>query len=660
MDVYIPPRKVYIDNVGDVNIDPSNRIAAGKFGTVYQINVLGKPKALKLFHEMDSKRDRKLEYVLQNFLGWNMPKTVVNAETLSRINKGEPINGFLMRLLGGKSRAISALFNEKFRANNQITIKDGVKFFATAFSDLSSINQRLVIHDLSKNNLMFTIEQKLLLPEWIDFESWRVIGRDFGDGIVWTHLIADPQSIDPMTTLPVPGYIPNAGNDRYQLLHHLFNLVFGMTPYTGEHPKINLTEERIARAVWLFDDRVTAPEDTKPLEVVSPELAQIFSDYFAKGKRYEIDSSIVTKYANSLVVCPSCGNEIPSTLRHCPVCSKPSVHYAPPIALVKELVNCIGRIVATSFINGTLLAIALEGTSVVYYKRKATSDPTRQVLFPVDSADRGIRFEFLDESIIALNKPLSGRPEVIELWDTSLTPAVKVAETTSVPFAGNHMLVPFRASKGKLIRIAKQTVLKGSLKIPIGLLEERLPITASQNQSWFWADRERDRVLMLNVTFNKYFFELVNNSVRYELDIPRLDSGERLDDMSVHFAQNSVLLRIRTAKANTEYIYSYIVEIKDKNVSLLSHSYQKLEVSKAKHPNTRQIAFGDKDGKYFIWHPSSLGIVEQEIISNTFHTLDRTKGAVNRDTDIEHIGSGSGFGLHFLAINAKTVKYIKI
>jgi hypothetical protein len=173
--------------------------------------------------------------------------------------------------------------------------------------------------------------------------------------------------------------------------------------------------------------------------------------------------------------------------------------------------------------------------------------------------------------------------------------------------------------------------------------------------------QEKSRILLVNVHFGQYFFELIEDGVRHEISIPNLQirSGERLDDMSVRFGHKSVLLRMKSTLGFSEYIYTYVISI-GKEVVRVNHLHEKVLIDPKIYPQTRQIAYGDLNGKYYIWYPTDQGIVEQEILGNTFENLSQTKNAITANWDLMHIGSGSGFGKHFLAKSVKQIKYVKL
>lgn len=647
----VKTKNVYIDGLGEVSISPADQIGSGGFALIFKINAQNKSLALKLWKKVDPLMGRKTEFIIGNAAKWkSLPSNIYVPQHLSRDGKGGPVNGMTMALLPAEHQPMSILFNQQMSLNAGMTTYKKAQLFAGAFADLNAIHLAgLIIVDVSPWNLLFSDVNRY----WIDFDSWRIIGNYFGESLMCTEEFSDPLLVPPLPGIQPKYSEPSPDNDRYVLAKILFKAMTGVDPYGGTFGKAPDMPTRIAKRIWVLDRRVTKPSFFPHPEIFSDELLTLFESMFAKNERPVNLAQVVEQYRDSLVECSNCGAWYPRNRKQCPACSA-KISMAIPVtekAMIKELLKLTGggNIQFVRFYQGTLIVISYERGVVYVNTRGKTGAVTKKSLFPVKP---NLHIELIDDKTLAVNQKANRH---IEVWDFSQTPRL-VTTTTSDVFASNGRVV-FRGSDGKLLRIAHRTLLSGKLAFGSELLEDKLPINTSENQTWFWSDQNSDTHLILERVFDQEFFSLVRNGRRLELTLPALKARESVTDISVHFGEQSFLIRRLTRQGNRLYLRTQVVMYD----SSLVHS-NRVETKLHRNPVVRGIAYTDRGG-YVVYHPTDEGLLKEELpqhlsqkdeLTSSFLIVAATDKVVTASQRLIHLKSGK----HFLLVGNASVQYL--
>lgn len=635
------PRKVFLDDLGEIPIDPSARLGSGSFATVFK----HADRAVKLWNVVEPGVVAKVDYMLKN-LGIGPESSSFAPLSFARKFKAGDHLGFSMGLVPANSWATSVLFNWKQKAQHKITHKHLGQFLTRAVKDLDQINQmRLVVVDLSARNLLFTLDhqqQQVLTPAWIDVDSWFLLDRSFNEPVNFTFEFVDPLFVDPLTKQRVSR--PAIEHNHYSLAVIAFWMLLNYHPFGGTHSSIPDTElgTRISRRIWALDNAVEVPGFGYKPEVITDELMQDFYQTFVKDQRQLLPLVHLEQYAQSLIQCKSCDHWYPQMRRACPFCQEQTVAPVPTLSNLKELITSSGLIVRVAFHEGTILAIAYERGQVVAYAKPKSGPATRHPLFPEEAS---LRFEIVGTDTVAVNRANSSE---IELWQLTPGGARPVLTTTTEGFLSHNNAATFRGSSSGLIRIAGARLLAGGINF--GQLVERiLPIDIHKHQTWFWADETGRVQFGVFQFFEQQLFWLINRGSRYEVELPQLLAGEELVDTSVRFGQGTIIVRRLTKLANESYLRTAVVDLKGR----LIHSPLPALTRTLKSSRIRGIAYSDVADELIVWHPTDEGVIRETLKTGEFQTIMQTK-AVNSVDSLIHLGGGK----HFLVIRPARIDYL--
>ena len=559
-----------------------------------------------------------------------------------------------MRMLPRGARNVSVLLDETQTDNLAVTMQQKALMFAAAFEDLPIIHQRLLVEDLSANNLMFLINKDLLDLFWIDFESWKVLGKNFGEGYTFTPDFVDPLFVDPETNKVITQ--PSADNDIYSLMLQTFVALTYVYPYSGAHKSMHHESERKAQGVWVGDASVKAPAFGLPLEVLSDELLHAFALCFTHKERGYLDSNVLRDYSHSLVECPTCGVEYHNSRRQCPECQEVSAFRMPTMAVMIKLVETRGAIQSVLFRNNILHVIANEGKVTHYLRETGDKKKTIRKVFDPSFAP-GMQFEVVGDDIVAIGDPDT---EVISLIDIGT--GKSVTNTTSAEFLPSGKLA-FRGAPNGLIRVVGDTMQRYARHETFSKkwVDNPLPVDALRNQTWLWQDpNDRRQFVIFNYHQTQFFF-VVDQGMGYKIDLPQVDigGGERIDDMTVRFGSESLIVRRQTKKGNANFIRTDIVRFgRHPNERPEIVNLPTVPASSQPHPVIRKFAYGDSGGRYTVWHPTDQGILTENLVTGEFGMVEKSDGVVNGQDRLIHVGTAKTFGEHFLVQRRKNVFYL--
>lgn len=590
-----------------VRLDKRQVLGSGGEGTVFRHQQNGQASAVKIYDQPTRERAQKLEEFVRH--NWSLPDQATAPQGLVYDQQGQVI-GFTMPLLDIDAEEIRNLFNRKHRLSFGITTKDVATIFLDGLGSLNAIHKNgLVIGDFNDLNTLFARHQML----WIDVDSWQ-----FGH---FPCPVATEQYLDPLLYGIDLSRHPmfQFGNDWYSFAVLLFKGLLLVHPFGGVHRKIKRLTARAARRVTVFDPEVTYPKIALSPDLLSDNLAEVFDRYFSRDWREPFPRVLLEEYAESLTECNVCQTWYPATQRSCPVCSaKTLVVIRQPIVTAsgrkvveQELVRTQGPIVFVRVQGRTIYALAYEGGRIVLYTKRTEGTTRRQELFSILP---GARFELMGD-VLVVNPPASTN---LFLVDISSEVPKPVAKTVTQVFAGNRRAV-FRASQGKLFRIAGSTLLVGELRN--GILIERPLRQVVEDQTWFTVDHQSLNPVVFGLfqVFRQQRFWLIRKGGVYEVGVPQLETGEMLVDSSVKFGEQKVLLLRRTQKAGVDYLRAEEVDSEGKVTFSARDRWED-------HPYPG--IHGQVFTRSILLHATNQGVVQEHLRETRFRTFEQTCGLV--------------------------------
>jgi len=649
------PVTVVVDGYGKQTLDPSDRLGSGTVGSVYRMKLGRTMVAAKVFFRNDPRLGEKVEYMVGMRDKWKLPGSVKNPLLVLRDSERRKaeVSGFVMELLSDNPKNLGVLADQTQSDNLQVTQPMKARLFSQYCDDLAKIHASgLTVVDLSANNVMFTgTTTGNLQPAWVDFESWFMTDRSFGEQIYCTPEYADPKFYDPETGTLIAK--PTSDNDWYSLSYIVFLGLTYLPPYSGYHPYVYMDFERIKSGIWVGKSDVKVATGYS-LEVLSDDLLHRFDEIFSHKTRDPIESGLQVDFADSLIVCPSCGVYYPGERSHCPICQVESVYRAPAMITAVELVSANGPIQFVLWRNQSLIALAYENQALsVYVRESGAGKQTRRIVANIPVV-ADMQFELVGESVIAYG---DGFSDAVSLYD--YRKGKQLAEVTTDRFLPNGKLA-FRGTSDGLVRIVQDTIQKFAPHATFRDVwsDTTLPASALRHQTWLWADSEKPRSLVLHTYKELHLVTVQEGGGAYPVSIPQIDyrNGESLVDMTARFGSNSVVIRRITKMGTSRFVRTEVIKFGDDGPRIALS--KKLDASIYPNVTMRGYAYEGQNGKYYLWHPSDQGIVREEVDGANFEVLEKSQGICSRMDKLIHVGYGKSFGKHFLLRQRTSVLYL--
>lgn len=487
---------------------------------------------------------------LQSFLGhhWNFPATIAAPQGLVKNSNGRII-GFTMPQFASVN-PLKDFSNHKKRSALGITNAQVMDVMISASQSLDQIHpQGLIVGDLNDLNLLYSNKTTY----YIDVDSWQ-----FG---TYPCPVATENYLDPnlygQNLLAKPCFTTD--NDWYSFAVLLFRSLLLVHPYGGNHPSVKKFFERAQNKISVFDKAVTYPSIGLPKELLSDELLETFDQIFSKGQRGHFPRDILLSYRQSLVQCPSCQSWFPLSRRFCPLCHEKSLVVLPPVVVsgrlsVSHLLTTSGTIISAKIIgNQEIYSLVKEADDLVLYKLSRIR-PQKKIV--VGKYERGIRYE-INEKYLTQSTPNSDTLSVSEIKDDKVQPLID----TSTNLFGANQSPMFRLSGNFLYRIAGSTLTRTEFKGPYPLetpLRQIIP-----DQTWFTVSDPLPEPIVLGCfrVFRQQQFWLIANGRNRDLNLPPLELGEGLVDLSARFTTGSVLLLRHTLQSGVDYVRLDMVDL---------------------------------------------------------------------------------------------------
>jgi hypothetical protein len=608
--------QVFIGNDA-VTLDKRTFKGAGGEGAVHKVRAKSGMVGVKVYEKPTRERADKLVAFMRH--SHKFTDRIIGPQELVYNSSGMVI-GFTMPFVEGDFAEVKKLASRNFRKSYRINSKDVALIFLDGHPTLENIihKQGFAVGDLSDVNEI-TIDRKMYF--W-DVDAWQfdrfpcpVATRDFVD----PALYGVDFSLRPVFT---------PGNDWYSYAVMFFKSLLLVHPYGGTHTNVDNQLERAVRKITVFDRNVTYPTIGIHPDILTDDMLNAFNGYFAKGSRGIFPKRVMEDYLDSLRECTSCGAYFPGNRGNCPVCSaRMMVVIQKPSASSRdmdiiEIIRVGGDILAAAQVGDSIkLVVNEKGTIVLYSKdlrNSALPYSKKNLLKDVP----GAKFEIGSEYVFV------NYPGTDEIFIYSGETAKLLGKIGTSVFAANRRAI-FRATNEHLFRIEDDELRVGTLRG--GSLEEKTMRKVVDDQTWFWADpnAETPYVFGLFQVLKQQMFWMVKDNRYYDVQVPALEMGETVADLSVRFSSQGVYLLRKTQQGGIDYIRREMVDSSGK----VTFS-DRIEESKHVSPEIHGLAYSTGQAL----HATDNGVLHENIKTGATKLFDSTKGYVDGNDSLLRYG----------------------
>ncbi len=596
MDVVIGNKKV--------SLTKKNFVDYGGEADVFRLNNL----AVKVYYKPNSGHSQKLKELIE--LSPGLPQEVICPQELVFNAAGNRIIGFAMRLLGPGYEVVQKLANKNFRAQNRIENRQVANLFIQAYLTLLNIHKNgLIVGDFNDVNELFSKKDMM----FIDVDSFQ-FGRY--KTVTYTEEFIDPSVYRNLSK----GLKYTTLNDWYSFAVLLFKSILLAHPYGGTHKKIKSLTERAQKRITVFDKEVKYPKVAYSPDVLTDELAQVFHQYFANGKRDRFPLIELEKYRDVLIECSSCHAFYPYQRKNCPECTVKNLYVIKQKTAKgcksEEYIKTSGQIIFFKIIGLTLYCLVDEdGKTVLYIKQKGQKVICKKLFKTVI----GAKYDFLKDYLVLW--PNSGSDELL-IIDIRRDSPKGVLKTTSDRLGNIHPV--FSCSDRYLYRIAGGTLLRGQIT-KNQLIEESIAQTM-KNQTWFTVspnpENFKEVIFGFHRIFKRHEYFLISPLGQFEVDILPLDLREEIIDLGVKFFEKTILFLRKTRKAGKDQIKICMIDLKG-NI-LFS---DQLELEKAEYYKN---IHGQSYRGGIILHPTDEGVIQEKVKNHQQTTFSDTEPFISQ------------------------------
>lgn len=590
-------------------------------------------KAIKIYHEPDKDRGEKLNAFLQKFQ-FSSCSNVIAPLYPAKSLAGDCI-GFQMRQLNARYRILNLLFkSQSFREDYGFTTKVKADLFLQIGVELKDEihNQGLIAGDLNSANIMIHDAQHT--AAWIDVDSMQFGNYPCCGG---TSLYLHPAlyGID-LSRKPIFKKEYDWWSYTVLLCQALLN---GIHPFkSGLHQQWKSPESRAANGATFFDSDVKYPEKGLPPEILTDELIEIIVKILKRQNQEPFPLQALKEYSGMLIRCNSCGVWYPAGRPNCPSCTQITMLDMAMAAKVAgfnviDLIITQGRILHYQTDGDTIYCIVEENGNVVLYKKEPNRNTVR---FDLNiTAKPGARYGIFSGLLVICADPAEDEPKLFVV-DIKTGIPKPFKQLTTMTFSGGQAVFSF--SKRFLYRIAGRTVLCGERFGDVELVERQV-MQVFEGQTWFTVapDMEKEFVIGFHRQFTALNWFLLKGDAegrqftRLDLDVPQLDKGESLKDLSVRFS-SSILIMRKTTKRGNEIVHLDIVSADDGKVVQSAI----LNVSDATQWDN---IHGKVFWKNFVMHATDNGIIKEDLRNHTADQLLLTAKYVSGYDLIDRLGA---------------------
>ena len=275
--------KVFVQGFGEVDLDQRTFLAAGGEGKIYA-------KGNVAYKVYDDPKKMMPAAKMKELAVLNHPH-IVRPELLILDKRNTPI-GYTMKLVKD-THALCQLFTKAFRQRNSITPEAMVKLVRT-FQEMIAFTHSKHILVVDLNEMNFLADNSFRELYAIDVNSYQTphyLATVIMDSIRDRHCNSKF----------------NEGTDWFSWGVVSFQMLIGIHPYKGKHPKFEhlppdeRLNARMEKNVSVFDPDTSVPHVCQPFDVIPPALKQWFKAVFTQGHRvsppqdYEVMGHIITK-----------------------------------------------------------------------------------------------------------------------------------------------------------------------------------------------------------------------------------------------------------------------------------------------------------------------------------------------------------------------------
>jgi len=240
--------------IGGKRVRLSSQIGAGGEGTVFRGKVNGVELAVKVYHQPDAKRAKKLQAFLSK--NWTLPEDKIALPLhLVYDSQGQTVIGLTMPLLGSGFEELTSLANKKYRASFRVNTKEIAGIFIDGWETVNLVHQNsLCIGDFNDLNGLFRGIEML----FIDVDAWQF--DNFACPVGTEQFLAPELYGIDLSLKPV--FKPE--HDWYSYAVMLFKSLLLVHPYGGTHRDIKQLTQRAAKRMTVMSKDVIAHQDGGP------------------------------------------------------------------------------------------------------------------------------------------------------------------------------------------------------------------------------------------------------------------------------------------------------------------------------------------------------------------------------------------------------------
>jgi len=275
--------KVFIQGFGEVDLDQRSFLAAGGEGKIYA-------KGNVAYKVYDDPKKMMPMAKMKELAVLDHPH-IIRPELLILDKKNIPI-GYTMKLVKD-THALCQLFTKAFRQRNSITPDQMIKLVRTFQEMIAFVHSKhILVVDLNEMNFLADNTFKDLYA--IDVNSYQT---PHYPATVIMDSIRDRHCNSKF----------NEGTDWFSWGIVSFQMLIGIHPYKGKHPKFehlapdDRLNARMESNISVFDPDTSVPHVCQSFDVIPPALKQWYQAVFTQGHRvpppqdYEVMGPIITK-----------------------------------------------------------------------------------------------------------------------------------------------------------------------------------------------------------------------------------------------------------------------------------------------------------------------------------------------------------------------------
>lgn len=593
---------VYLENGDRLALNDNNVIGSGGEGSVFH-HPRDPQSAIKIYEQPTLEHERKLKAFLSS--RFVLPQEVAAPQILI-FNQSNRVIGFSMNFFKG-TKPIREFSNRKFRIAHGVNNRQIITVSLHEATLLDRIHaQGIVVGDLNDQNVFFAN----LTSYFIDVDSWQFD--------VWPCPVATESFLDPnlygINLSLKPVFKP--AQDWYSYAVTLFRSLLLVHPYGGTHKVINNLIDRAIRKITIFDKDVIYPAMGLSPELITDDLLEVFNRYFKDGWRGPFPQETLKSFQASLIQCPQCQSDFPSSKRACPICKQQNQAVVdvsiPGSVTLKTLLNIKGNILSAHLENNNLILLVIENDQAVLY---LVSDDakTRYNLFPYQI---GMHIE-ASSKLVAVSQAGRDKLTLYEVLNVLMVRQIQEELNTDINTTTQNTV--FRVVGNHLYRLVGSQFIDS--EIVSGQVLNRALRPTIEHQSWFTSssDKEPTHVGFYRVLRQQYFW-MYRNGYSADLQVPPLELGEGLVDLSVKFSVSSIFIVRKTEFKGGSFVRFDQFDKQGKSISST-----KVETKILPSDSIHGIAYSG--GK--IIYPTDLGAVRFDTALQATVTYSATEKIVD-------------------------------